>query len=106
MVNQRELSSVNLLTTPLSMRRHFRLHSAGLKRLTINIPKLTKKYPPIMHIHKDISNGFKKEKTPGFWISGFLIIMLIPLFIKGLEKATSSSLCFVIVSGATARSAF
>lgn len=105
-VNQRELSNMNLLTTPLSTRRHFRLHSAGLKRLTMNIPKLTQKYPAIIHIQRGIENGFRKENTPGFWISGFFIMMLIPLFIKGLEKAMSSSRCFVIVRGATAKSAF
>lgn len=105
-MNQRELSNVNLLTTPLSTRRHFRLHSAGLKRLTMNIPKLTQKYPAMMHIQRGIENGFRKENTPGFWISGFFIMMLIPLFIKGLVKAISSSRCFVIVRGATAKSAF
>lgn len=72
----------------------------------MNIPKLTQKYPAMIHIQRGIENGFRKENTPGFWISGFFIMMLIPLFIKGLEKAMSSSRCFVIVRGATAKSAF
>ena len=46
------------------------------------------------------------ENTPGFCFSGFLIMILMPRDMKGFEKSISRSLIEVMVSGATARSAF
>ena len=45
------------------------------------------------------------EKTPGTSFSGFLIMILIPRLMKGLEKSMTFSLTEVIVSGAMAKSA-
>lgn len=45
------------------------------------------------------------ENTPGFCFSGFLIMILMPRFINGLEKSTTRSRAEVIVNGATAKSA-
>lgn len=47
-----------------------------------------------------------KEKTLGFCFSGFLIMMLIPRFMNGVEKSTTRSLSDVIVRSAMAKSAF
>ena len=46
-----------------------------------------------------------KLKTPGFCFSGFLIMMLMPRLINGLEKSMTRSLMDEMVSGAMARSA-
>ena len=46
------------------------------------------------------------ENTPGFCFSGFLIMMLMPRLMNGLEKSITRSRSDVIVSGAIARSAF
>jgi hypothetical protein len=46
------------------------------------------------------------ENTPGFSLSGFLIIMLMPVFIKGLVKSTARCLSSLMVKGAMAMSAF
>ena len=62
------------------------------------------KYSPI-HNHNSTAKGFMNENTPGFIFSGFLIIILMPVFMKGLEKSTTLSLSMVIVRGATAKSA-
>ena len=104
-VNHSELCNVNLFTLPLSSRSFFLFHSAGLNLLTTNIPRLTTIYPTTIQIQSGSEKGFIKENTPGFCISGVFIMMLIPLFMNGFEKATTSSLSFVIVNGATASSA-
>ena len=70
-----------------------------------HIPSPTKIYPKTIHVQRLIVNGCRNEKTPGFFFSGFLIIMLIPKFMNGLEKSTTYSLSLVIDSGATAKSA-
>ena len=57
-----------------------------------------------MHSHTQVSRGSMKENTPGFWRSGFLIMMEMPVFMKGLVKSTTRSRSWVIVSGATAMS--
>jgi len=46
-----------------------------------------------------------KEKTPGFCFSGFLIMMLMPRFMKGLLKSMTLSRADDIVNGAIAKSA-
>jgi len=46
-----------------------------------------------------------KENTPGFCFSGFLIIILMPRFMNGLEKSITRSRIDVIVKGAIAISA-
>ena len=45
------------------------------------------------------------ENTPGISFSGFLIMMLMPRLMKGLEKSMTRSRTEEIVSGATAMSA-
>ena len=44
------------------------------------------------------------EKTLGFCLSGFLIIILIPVFMKGLEKSAALSRIHVMVRGAMTKS--
>ena len=46
-----------------------------------------------------------KENTPGFCFSGFLIMMLIPRLMNGLEKSITRSRMEEMVSGAMAKSA-
>lgn len=46
-----------------------------------------------------------KEKILNSCFSGFLIIIDIPVVMKGLEKSTARSLSWVMVNGATAMSA-
>ena len=52
-----------------------------------------------------MDSGAIKEKTPGFWCWGFLMIMAKPTCMKGLEKSTTLSRSAVIVNGAMAMSA-
>ena len=79
-------------------------HSYGEKRPTKKRTKLTAKNPIAMHSQTQVSSGSMKEKTQGFWRSGFLIMMEMPVFMKGLVKSTTLSLSSVMVSGATAMS--
>ena len=81
-------------------------HSKGLNLPIRNNPTLTELYANTIHIQIFASNGSINENTPGFIISGFLIIILIPKFMKGLEKSTTFSLSYVIVNGAMQISAF
>lgn len=50
--------------------------------------------------------GFRKLKTPGFCLTGFFIMILIPSDINGLLKSITRSLSEVIVIEAIATSAF
>lgn len=52
-----------------------------------------------------LESGSMKENTLGFCFSGFLIMMLIPRFMKGVEKSTTRSLTDVIVRSPIAISA-
>ena len=45
--------------------------------------------------------GLTKENAPGISIKGFLIMMLIPSSMKGMEKSMTVSRDAVIVNGAT-----
>ncbi len=58
-----------------------------------------------MHIQISLDKGFMKEKMPGFFLTGLLIMMLIPNDMNGLVKSITRSLSDVIVKGATAMSA-
>lgn len=49
--------------------------------------------------------GLRKEKTPGLVPLGLRYRMLIPRVMKGLEKSMTFSLTYVMVRGATAKSA-
>lgn len=51
-----------------------------------------------------LESGFKKLKTPGFCLIGFLIIIEIPRDINGLLKSITLSRSDVIVIGAIAKS--
>ena len=51
-------------------------------------------------------SGFMNEKTPGFSLTGFWIMMLMPRLMNGLLKSMTRSRADVIVNGAIARSAF
>lgn len=62
-------------------------------------------YEKITHTHISLLSGFRKLKTPGFCLMGFLIIILIPSDIKGLLKSITRSRSDVIVMGAIAISA-
>lgn len=65
----------------------------------------TPMYENITQTQISLLNGFKKLKTPGFCLTGFFIIMLIPSDIKGLLKSITLSRSEVIVMGAIAMSA-
>lgn len=80
------------------------LHSYGEKRPTKKRTKLTAMKPTTIHSHTYMSSGSMKEKTPGFWRSGFLIMMEMPVFMKGLVKSTTLSRLSVMLRGATAMS--
>lgn len=100
--NQREFKIPKWLSIgpPLEL-----FHSYGLNRPIRNKPTLTVLYATTMQIQILASRGSMKENTPGFMISGFLIMILIPKFIKGLVKSTTFSRVYRIVSGAIQMSA-
>lgn len=52
-----------------------------------------------------LESGFKKLNTPGFCLTGFLIIIEIPRDMNGLLKSITRSLSDVIVMEAIAISA-
>ena len=58
-----------------------------------------------MKIQISCESGFINEKIPGFFLAGFLIMMLMPRDINGLVKSMTLSLKAVIVNGAIAISA-
>ena len=104
MANHIELAMVNLLYFKLGLILE-RLHSAELNRLTKNIPIPTEKYPRTMQTQRSMVKGCMKEKTPGFFFSGFFIMMLMPTSMNGFEKSTTCSLSLVMESPAMAISA-
>lgn len=57
------------------------------------------------YIQMSGDRGFRKENTPGLVPFGFRYRMLMPKVMKGLEKSITFSLTYVMVRGATARSA-
>ena len=65
----------------------------------------TPMYEKTTHTQISLLSGFKKLKTPGFCLMGFLIIMLIPSDMNGLLKSITRSRSDVIVIGAMAMSA-
>ena len=73
--------------------------------LVNSLPKPTRKNPPARDIHRPRVKGCRNEKIPGFFLSGFLIIILISTFMKGLENPTSCSRSLLIDRGAMAMSA-
>lgn len=48
--------------------------------------------------------GVMKLKTPGLSFFGFFIIMLMPMYMKGIEKSIAISRAELIDKGATAKS--
>lgn len=82
-----------------------RKHKRSTALVYMNLPKPTKKKPIAVAIHRLRVKGWRKENIPGFFFSGFFIIMLIPTFINGLEKSTTNSRSLVIDNGAMAMSA-
>lgn len=82
------------------------VHSYGLHLPTKNRTRLTATNATITHSQTELESGDMKENTPGFSLSGFLIMMLIPVFMKGLVKSTARCLSSLIVNGAMAISAF
>ena len=102
-VNHKEFNTLNLFSCcalyPDS-------HSYGLHLLTKNSPTLTPQYANTIQIQIIGLRGSIKENTPGLVISGFLIIILIPKFMKGLVKSMAISRSYVIVRGAIQKSAF
>lgn len=58
-----------------------------------------------MYHFTSFDSGSMNEKTLGFCVSGFLIMMLIPRFINGVEKSTTLSRADVIVRSPIAMSA-
>ena len=81
-------------------------HSYGLHRPTTKRTMLTPRNARTTHTQTLVDSGFMKEKTPGFTLSGFLIIMLIPTFMNGLVKSTTRCLSSFIVSDERAIWAF
>ena len=73
--------------------------------LTRNSTTDTPIYANMTHIQISYDKGYMKEKTPGISLVGFLIIILIPKLMKGLEKSITLSLTDVMVKGAIAKSA-
>ena len=100
--NQSVFEKVNAFDWSLEF--NISLHSYGLQRPTKNNTKLTARKPTITQIHTLSSKGSIKEKTPGFCLSGFFIMMLIPICIKGFVKSTTLCRCSVMVSEASAKS--
>ena len=81
-------------------------HSYGLHLPTQNSTKLTVTNATITHAQTRFDSGYINENTPGFSLSGLLIIILIPVNMNGLVKWTTLWRSCVIVSGARAMSAF
>lgn len=89
-----------------SLELRISLHSYGLHRPTKNSTRLTARKPTMTQIHTFSFNGSMNEKTPGFCLSGFFIIILMPICINGFVKSTTLCLSFVIVKDASAMSVF
>lgn len=70
-----------------------------------NSTQLTPRQASNTYIQISGESGFRKENTPGFVPLGLWYRMLIPNVMKGLEKSITFSLTYVMVRGATARSA-
>lgn len=70
-----------------------------------NSTQLTPRHASSTYIQISGESGLRKENTPGLVPLGLWYRMLIPSVMKGLEKSITFSLTYVIVRGATARSA-
>ena len=81
------------------------VHSYGLHRPTRKRTKLTATKAIMTQNQTWLESGYIKEKIPGFSLSGFFIIILIPVCMNGFVKSTTLCLSSVIVSGAMAISA-
>lgn len=79
-------------------------HSYGEKRASTNRSRLTPKYAVAIYTHTSNEKGARKENSFGLLFVGFLNKMLMPRFINGIVKSTTSSLSSVIVRSAIARS--
>lgn len=65
----------------------------------------TARYEKITQTQISLERGLRKLKTPGFCLTGFLIMMLMPRDMKGLLKSMTLSLSEVMVIEAMAISA-
>lgn len=67
--------------------------------------QLTPRYARRMYTQMSGVMGFRKEKKPLFVALGLRYRMLMPMLMKGFEKSTTFSRIYVMVRGATAKSA-
>lgn len=104
--NHKVLDNVKAFVTEISFRDASARHSNGLQRPIKNSTRLTPVKARLTQTQTMESKGSIKENTPGFCLSGFFIIMLMPIFMKGLVKSTTLCLARVIVKEAKAKSAF
>lgn len=104
--NHKVLDKVKAFVTEISFLDASARHSYGLQRPTKKSTRLTPVNARVTHTHTIESRGFMKENTPGFCLSGFLIMMLMPIFMNGFVKSTTLCLARVIVKEAKAKSAF
>lgn len=92
------------------MSRHVRQDGKGVNQRVVDLAitkstQLTPVQASNTYIQMSGDSGFRKEKTPGLVPLGLRYRMLIPRVMKGLEKSMTFSLTYVMVRGATARSA-
>ena len=70
-----------------------------------NSTQLTPVQASSTYIQMSGDRGLRKENTPGLVPLGLRYRMLMPSVMKGLEKSIDFSRTYVMVRGATARSA-
>ncbi len=77
----------------------------GFSDISVDYCYLFSYYFSESYIHISVLRGCMKEKTENSCLSGSLIMIDIPVLMKGFEKSTTRSRARLIVNGATARSA-
>lgn len=85
----------------MSLNGMFELLYLETMKRTIDTPM----YEKMTQTQISLLSGLRKLKTPGFCLTGFLIMMLMPSDINGLLKSITLSRSDVIVIGAMAISA-